>query len=96
MFDLNISMKVQTDKDFAELTQQFSVWRKRFPMFTHDVQRIEKIINQHITAHSKIMVMYRQTKNRIYLERAQREIDAINTVLATVEKMELMSLLSRG
>ena len=96
MFDLNIRMKVETDKDFAELTQQFSVWRKRFPMFTHDVQRIEKIINQHITAHSKIMVMYRQTKNRSYLERAQREIDAINAVLATVEKMELMSLLSRG
>ena len=96
MFDLNISMKVETDKDFAELTQQFSVWRKRFPMFKHDVQRIEKIINQHITAHSKIMVMYRQTKNRSYLERAQREIDAINAVLSTVEKMELMSLLSRG
>jgi predicted nucleic acid-binding Zn-ribbon protein len=89
-------MKVKTDKDFAELTQQFSVWRKRFPMFTHDVQRIEKIINQHITAHSKIMVMYRQTKSRSYLEQAQREIDAINTVLTTVEKMELMSLLSRG
>jgi hypothetical protein len=65
-------------------------------MFTHDVQRIEKIINQHITAHSKIMVMYRQTKSRSYLEQAQREIDAINTVLTTVEKMELMSLLSRG
>jgi hypothetical protein len=42
------------------------------------------------------MVMYRQTKNRSYLERAQQEIDAINAVLATVEKMELMSLLSRG
>ena len=96
MFDLNIRMKVKTDKDFTELTQQFSVWRKRFPMFTHDVQRIEKIINQHITAHSKIMVMYRQTKSRSYLEQAQREIDAINTVLTTVEKMELMSLLSRG
>ena len=96
MFDLNIRMKVETDKDFAELTQQFSVWRKRFPMFTHDVQRIEKIINQHITAHSKIMVMYRQTKNRSYLEKAQQEINIINTVLATVEKMELMSLLSRG
>ena len=96
MFDLNIRMKVETDKDFAELTQQFSAWRKRFPMFTHDVQRIEKIIDAHIQAHSKIMVLYRQTKNRSYLERAQKEIDAINTVLATVEKMELMSLLSRG
>jgi hypothetical protein len=89
-------MKVETDKDFAELTQQFSAWRKRFPMFIHDVQRIEKIIDLHIQAHSKIMVIYRQSKNRSYLEKAQKEIDAINAVLATVEKMELMSLLSRG
>jgi hypothetical protein len=89
-------MKVETDKDFAELTQKFSAWRKRFPMFIHDVQRIEKIIDLHIQAHSKIMVIYRQSKNRSYLEKAQKEIDAINAVLATVEKMELMSLLSRG
>ncbi len=96
MFDLNIEMKVESDKDFNQLREQFMAWRHRFPMFVHDVQRIEKIINQHITAHSKIMVMYRQTKNRSYLEKAQQEINTINTVLATVEKMELMSLLSRG
>ena len=96
MFDLNIRMKVESDKDFKQLRDQFTVWRHRFPMFIHDVQRIEKIINQHITAHSKIMVMYRQTKNRSYLEKAQQEINTINTVLTTVEKMELMSLLSRG
>ena len=96
MFDLNIRMKVESDQDFKQLRDQFTAWRNRFPMFVHDVQRIEKIINQHITAHSKIMVMYRQTKNRSYLERAQQEINTINTVLATVEKMELMSLLSRG
>ena len=96
MFDLNIVMKVESDQDFKQLRDQFTSWRNRFPMFVHDVQRIEKIINQHITAHSKIMVMYRQTKNRSYLEKAQQEIDTINTVLATVEKMELMSLLSRG
>ena len=65
-------------------------------MFDHDVRNIEKIIDQHIQEHSKIMVMYRQTKNRSYLEKAQREIDAMNTILSTVEKMELMSLLSRG
>jgi len=96
LFDLNIRMRVESDQDFKKLREQFTAWRHRFPMFTHDVQRIEKIINQHITAHSKIMVMYRQTKNRSYLEKAQQEIDTINTVLSTVEKMELMSLLSRG
>ena len=89
-------MKVESDKDFKQLRDQFTAWRNRFPMFIHDVQRIEKIINQHITAHSKIMVLYRQTKNRSYLEKAQQEINTINAVLATVEKMELMSLLSRG
>jgi len=89
-------MKVESDQDFKQLRDQFTAWRHRFPMFTHDVQRIEKIINQHITAHSKIMVMYRQTKNRSYLEKAQQEINTINIVLSTVEKMELMSLLSRG
>ena len=65
-------------------------------MFDHDVRQIEKIINQHIQEHSKIMVMHRQTHNRSYLEKAQQEIDAMNTILSTVEKMELMSLLSRG
>jgi hypothetical protein len=89
-------MKVETDRDFAELRSQFSLWRRRFPMFTHDVQRIEKIINEHIQTHSKIMVLYRQTKNRSYIEKAQQEIDAINKIINTVEKMELMAMLSRG
>jgi G:T/U-mismatch repair DNA glycosylase len=89
-------MKIESDKDFAELRNQFSLWRKRFPMFTHDVQRIEKIIDEHIQAHSKIMVNYRQTKSKSWLEKAQQEIDAINKIINTVEKMELMAMLSRG
>ncbi len=89
-------MKIETSQDFTELRKQFSVWRKRFPMFIHDVQRIEKIIDEHIQAHSKIMVLYRQTKNKSYIEKAQKEIDAINRILETVEKLELMAMLSRG
>ena len=89
-------MQIESDKDFTELRKQFLIWRKRFPMFTHDVQQIEKIIDSHIQQHSKIMVMHRQTHSRNYLERAQREIDAINQVLGTVEKLELMAMLSRG
>ena len=88
-------MQIESDKDFTELRKQLLVWHKRFPMFAHDVKQIEKIIDSHIQDHSKIMVMYRQTKNRSYLEKAQTEIDMINSVLATVEKIELISLLSR-
>ena len=89
-------MQIESDKDFTELRNQFLVWRKRFPMFAHDVHQIEKIIDSHIQQHSKIMVMHRQTHSKSYLERAQLEIDAINQVLGTVEKLELMAMLSRG
>ena len=89
-------MHIESEKDFIELRKQFSLWRKRFPMFTHDVQQIEKIIDSHIQQHSKIMVMYRQTHSRSHLEKAQLEIDAINQVIDTVEKLELMSFLSRN
>jgi hypothetical protein len=42
------------------------------------------------------MVNYRQTKSKSWLEKAQQEIDAINKIINTVEKMELMAMLSRG
>ncbi len=89
-------MQIESDKDFTQLRKQLLVWHKRFPMFAHDVHQIEKIIDKHIQQHSKIMVMHRQTHNRSYLEKAQNEIDAINQVLNTVEKLELMAMLSRG
>jgi hypothetical protein len=89
-------MQITTDEDFQTLRNQFSEWRKRFPMFKHDVQQIEHIINTHIQSHSRLMVLHRQTHNRSYLEKAQLEIDAINRVILTVEKIELMSLLGRG
>ena len=89
-------MKIESDKDFEQLRAQFTGWRKRFPMFIHDVQRIEKMINEHIQKHSKIMVLHRQTHSRSYLEKAQLEIDAINKIIDTVEKLELMAMLSRG
>lgn len=89
-------MLVETEKDFPQLRQQFSVWRKRHSMFVHDVKHIEHIIENHIQQHSKILVQYRQTKKRSYLEQAQKEIDEINRLISTVEKIELMAMLSRG
>ena len=88
-------MKVESDKDFKELLRQFAVWRKRFPMFKHDVDRIERIIEKHIQNHSIALMHHRQTKQRRYLEQAQQEIDTINQVISTVEKIELMAMLSR-
>ena len=95
LFDLNIAMEVTSDKDFPEIRKKFHEWRERFPMFKHDVARVEKIVEKHIQNFSIAGVHYRQTKQRQYLEKAQFEIDEINRVIKTVEKIELMALLSR-
>jgi hypothetical protein len=89
-------MQIKSEEDFTQLREQFNDWRRRFPMFVRDVNRIEKTVEHHIQKHSKILVLYRQTKNKSYLERAQQEIDKINILIATVEKIELMALLNKG
>ena len=89
-------MQIQSDRDFPKLRIQFSEWRKRFPMFIHDVTSIERIVEEHVKRHSQILIQYRQTHKKCYLEQAQLEISAINQVIATVEKIELMAMLSRG
>ena len=89
-------MRVESDADFPELRRQLAVWRKRFPMFTHDVNQIEHIVEQHIQNFAIAGVHYRQTKQKKYLEEAQQELNEINRVIETVSKLELMAMLSRG
>ena len=89
-------MQIESELDFPKLRTQFVEWRKRFPMFTHDVSSIERIVEEHIKRHSQILIQHRQTHSKRYLDEAQKEIDTINQVIATVEKMELMAMLSRG
>ena len=97
MFGLNIFvMQIKSEQDFSNLRQQIAVWRKRFPMFRHDVNQIENIVEIHIQNHSIALVFYRQTKKKKYLEDAEKEIDSINRVISIVEKLEMMALLSQG
>ncbi len=87
-------MKVESDKDFPELRKHINEWRKRFPMFKHDVNQIEHMIENHIQNYSIAGVHYRQTKSKRYLEIAEQEINEINRILSTVGKLELMAILS--
>ncbi len=89
-------MEIKSEKDFAELRQYMNKLSHRFPMFRHDVAKIEQIIEEHIKQHSISLVHYRQTRSKSHLERAQKEIDDINRVLSTVGKLELMAMLSQS
>ena len=89
-------MQIQSDRDFPELRRQFNTWRRRFPMFKHDVTRIETIVENHIKNYSIALMMHRQTHGKSHLAQAQHELDEINRVVGTVEKIELMAMLTRG
>lgn len=88
-------MQITSEKDFPEIRQMISKWKQRFPMFKHDVIKIEDIVEKFIKKYSEALIGYRQTHKKVYLERAQEAIDEINRVLLMVEKIELMALLSR-
>jgi hypothetical protein len=88
-------MEIESEKDFSKLRAQILIWRKRFPMFRHDVDHIEDIIETHIQNHSIALVFYRQTKQKKFLKDAQQEIDAINRTVSMIEKLELMAMLSQ-
>jgi hypothetical protein len=89
-------MQVESETDFRELRKQILAWKQRFPMFRHDVNQIESIIETHIQNHSKALVLYRQSRKKKFLEDAEQEIAAINRVISTVGKLEIMALLSQS
>jgi len=89
-------MECKSAEDFDLVRQEVRKWRKRHPMFKHDIERISAIIENHISEHSKILVDYRRTRNQRYLEKANNEIQEINRIMSTVGKVELMAILSQG
>ena len=88
-------MEVKSEHDFKELRQQFTSWRRRFPLFIHDVNTIEDIVEKHIQNYSRALVQHRQTHSKTYLDQAQHSINEINRVVKLIEKIELMSMLAR-
>ena len=78
-------MEIKTEEDFRAVRAHMNGWRKRFPMFKHDVDRVEHTVETHIQNYSIALVHYRQTHNKTHLERAQREIDEINRVVDIAE-----------
>jgi hypothetical protein len=96
LFGLNIYMQIESEKDFIKLRQHMNAWHRKFPMFRHDVVKIESSVEEHIKQYSIAMVNYRQSHKKNYLEQAQKHIDEINRIIALTEKMELMAILSQG
>jgi len=73
-------LEIESHKDFDKLREQLDKWRKRHPMFSHDIRTIQNSIEYHMKAYMEWLIKYKQTKSDRYIEKAQEEIDKINTL----------------
>jgi hypothetical protein len=89
-------MQIESENDFIKLRQHIDAWHKKFPLFRHDVVKIENAVEEHIKQYSIAMVHYRQSHKKHFLEQAQNHIGEINRIINVAEKMELMSILSQS
>lgn len=89
-------MECKSADDFDLVREEVRKWRKRHPMFKHDIERISTVLEYHMSEYSKILVEYRRTKSHRYLEKAQEQVNEVNRIMSTVGKVELMSILSRN
>ena len=89
-------LEIKSHEDFDKLREQLSKWRKRFPMFTHDIRTIQNAIEVHMKNYMDFLIKYKQTRKDRHIESAQSEIDKINALMNTISKVELMALLSKG
>jgi len=88
--------EITSHEDFNKIRDQLDKWKKRFPMFSHDVRRIQDAIEVHMKNYMDHLIKYKQTKSNHCIDRAQEELDKINGLLNTISKVELMALLSKG
>ena len=89
-------LEIESHNDFDKLRTQLDKWRKRHPMFSHDVRTIQNSIEHHMKAYMEHLIKYKQTKSNHCITKAQEEIDKINQLINSISKAELMALLSKG
>ena len=87
---------ITSHKDFDKLRSQLDKWRKRFPMFSHDIRTIQNSIEHHMKAYMEHLIRYKQTKSEHCIGKAQEEIDKIIALMNTISKVELIAILSKG
>ena len=55
-------LEIKSHEDFDKLREQLQKWRKRFPMFSHDVRRIQDSIDIHMKHYMDYLIKYKQSK----------------------------------
>jgi G:T/U-mismatch repair DNA glycosylase len=70
-------------------------WKTQHGMFIKDIQRLEKVVENHISEASKILVLHRRTGQQQYLDAAQQSYKNASDAIRVFSKRELLATLSQ-
>jgi len=97
---VNISMQdftITCPEDWYKIQSTvIAQWKKNHGIFIKDIQRLEHSVNDCITEASKVLVLYRQTSRRSYLEAANTHYQRASETIRTFSKRELLASLSKA
>ena len=88
-------MIVKDEDDFDRLRVHIKKYRRKYPMFSKDVERLQSTVENHIKLYSQYMFQHRSTKSQKYVDKAELEIEKINNLVKTIERIELLMHLSK-
>jgi len=88
-------MIVKHEDDFPRLRAHIKKYRRRFPMFSADIKRIETNIESSIKTYSEYMIKYRRTKSELFYHDAHNQLESINQLVKLIDQIELVAILSR-
>jgi hypothetical protein len=88
-------LKITNSLDWAQTETDLDKLGDLVPMFRHDIKRLSNNIHLQVQELSKLELKARTTKSRLALQACQDKLDEINNELKQIEKIHLMSVLSR-
>jgi hypothetical protein len=88
-------MIVKHEDDFPRLRAHIKKYRRRFPMFSADIRRIETNIESSIKTYSEYMIKYRRTKSELFYNDAHNQLESISQLVKLIDQIELVAILSR-
>jgi hypothetical protein len=91
----DVDLKITSISDWPAVEQRLRKHFSVMPEFNKDVARLCKSISQLISKASQADVLYRQTRQRKYLDQIENYINQSNTYITRFEKIWLFAQLSR-
>jgi hypothetical protein len=81
--------------EFKEYQERLQIWKKNHGIFINDIKRLENTLNKMYDEYTNILVDYRRTRRKHYLDEANQVLIQALELAKKFSKVELLASLSK-